>query len=175
MPLAELTLDGFTGDLDLNSDGHGGTLITDPPPTNSAATDADPVVSSATTADGDAGTVTFADTDPAGTPTAALTPESSSDLGQFSLGAVTESNGGASVEFDFNGDQVHLAPGQTLTQSYNVGLTDAQNPAADQSQTVSVTIGGTGNDNFVFKPGYRRRHDPQLQSAAGHARIRPFC
>ena len=66
---------------------------------------------------------------------------------------MTESNGGASVEFDFNGDQVHLAPGQTLTQSYNVGLTDAQNPAADQSQTVSVTIGGTGNDNFVFKPG----------------------
>jgi len=149
--VAVLTLAGFTGDLDLDSDGHGGTLITDPPPTNSAATA--PVVSSSATADGDAGTVTFADADSSGTPTATVAPESSNDLGQFSLGAVTESNGSASVEFDFNGDQVHLASGQTLTQSYNVSLADGQNPAADQSQTVSVTIGGAGNDHFVFAPG----------------------
>jgi hypothetical protein len=97
--------------------------------------------------------ITFADADTSSTPTATVTPESSNDLGQFGLGAVTESNGSASVEFDFNGDQVHLASGQTLTQSYNVSLTDAQNPAADQSQAVSVTIGGPGNDNFVFTPG----------------------
>jgi hypothetical protein len=152
--VAVLTLDGFTGDLDLDSDGHGGTLITDPPPTSSAdAGVASPVVSSTATTDGDAGTVTFADADPSGTPTATVTPESSNDLGQFSLGALTDSDGSASVEFNFNGDQVHLAPGQTLTQSYNVGLTDTQNPAADQSQTVSVTIGGAGHDNFVFTPG----------------------
>jgi hypothetical protein len=151
--VAVLTLAGFTGDLDLDSDGHGGTLITDPPPTNSAAPAASPVVNSNATADGDAGTVTFADADSSGAPTATLTPESSSDLGQFSLGTVTESNGSASVEFDFNGDQVHLASGQTLTQSYNMSLTDGQNPAAVQSQTVSVTIGGPGNDNFVFTPG----------------------
>ena len=151
--VAVLTLAGFTGDLDLDSDGHGGTLITDPPPTDSGATPASPIVSSAATADGDAGMITFADADTSSTPTATVTPESSNDLGQFGLGAVTESNGSASVEFDFNGDQVHLASGQTLTQSYNVSLTDAQNPAADQSQAVSVTIGGPGNDNFVFTPG----------------------
>jgi len=151
--VAVLTLAGFTGDLDLDSDGHGGTLISDPPPTDSAATAASPVVSSTPTADGDAGTVTFADADSSSTPTATVTPESSNDLGQFSLGAVTESNGSASVEFDFNGDQVHPASGQTLTQSYNVSLTDAQNPAVDQSQAGAVTIGGPGNDNFVFAPG----------------------
>jgi FecR protein len=151
--VAVLTLAGFTGDLDLDSDGHGGTLITDPPPTDSGATAASPIVSSAATADGDAGMITFADADTSSTPTATVTPESSNDLGQFGLGAVTESNGSSSVEFDFNGDQVHLASGQTLTQSYNVSLTDAQNPAADQSQAVSVTIGGPGNDNFVFTPG----------------------
>jgi hypothetical protein len=149
---AVLTLAGFTGHLDLDSDGHGGTLITDPPLTNSV-TDASPVVSSATTADGDAGTVTFADAQSAGTPTATVTPENSNELGQFSLGAVTNSNGETSVEFNFNGDQVHVASDQTLTQSYNVALTDAQNPAASQSQAVSVTIGGAGNDNFIFAPG----------------------
>lgn len=149
---AVLTLDGFTGDLDLSSDGHGGTLITDPP-ADSAATPASPVVSSAMTADGDAGTITFADADSSDTPTATATPENPNGLGQLSLGAVSESNGTATVAFDFNDDGAHLAPGQTLTQSYNVSLTDAQNPAADQSQTVSVTIGGAGNDNFVFAPG----------------------
>ena len=56
-------------------------------------------------------------------------------------------------EFDFFSDQIKLAPGETLTQSHNVSLADAQNTAAAQSQTVSVTIGGPGNDNFVFTPG----------------------
>jgi hypothetical protein len=58
-----------------------------------------------------------------------------------------------SVGFAFNDGQVNLTTGETLTQSYNVAVADAQNPAADQAQTVSVTIGGPGNDNFVFAPG----------------------
>jgi VCBS repeat-containing protein len=66
---------------------------------------------------------------------------------------VTESNGTASVEFDFNNDQINLTPGETLTQSYNVSVADAQNPAENANQTVSVTVGGPGNDNFVFAPG----------------------
>ncbi len=32
-------------------------------------------------------------------------------------------------------------------------VADAQNPAATGSQTVSVSIGGPGNDHFVFAPG----------------------
>jgi hypothetical protein len=46
-----------------------------------------------------------------------------------------------------------LAPGQTLTQSYGINVTDAQSPGMNISQTVSVSVGGPGNDNFVFQPG----------------------
>ena len=40
-----------------------------------------------------------------------------------------------------------------MTQSYNVTVADAQNPAENVSQTVSVTVGGIGNNSFVFAPG----------------------
>ena len=52
---------------------------------------------------------------------------------------------------NFNG--VALAPGQTVSQSYDVSIADTQNPGADVSENVSVSIGGPGNDNFVFQPG----------------------
>jgi hypothetical protein len=68
---------------------------------------------------------------------------------------LTESNGNASIEYGFTvaNDQINLAPGQTLTQSYGVSVTDAQNPNANVNQVVSVSIGGPGNDNFIFQPG----------------------
>jgi hypothetical protein len=56
-------------------------------------------------------------------------------------------------KFNFNDDQVNLTTGQTLTQSYNVSVADPQHPAGTVNQTVSVSIGGPGNNNFVFKPG----------------------
>lgn len=34
-----------------------------------------------------------------------------------------------------------------------MSITDAQNPALTQNQTISVSIGGPGGDNFVFTPG----------------------
>ena len=40
-----------------------------------------------------------------------------------------------------------------MTQSYNISVADAQNPADNINQTVSVTVGGPGNDHFVFAPG----------------------
>jgi hypothetical protein len=46
---------------------------------------------------------------------------------------------------------VTLAPGKTLTQSYDVTLADQHHDTA--TQQISVSIGGPGNDNFVFKPG----------------------
>jgi hypothetical protein len=52
-----------------------------------------------------------------------------------------------------NDSQPNLAAGQVETQSYNVTVADAQNPAANSEQTVSVSVGGPGNDNFVFAPG----------------------
>ena len=68
---------------------------------------------------------------------------------------MTDNNGNVSVGFEFNlaSDQINFAPGETPTQSYNVGIIDAQNPAENVNQTVSVSIGGAGNDNFVFQPG----------------------
>ena len=84
-----------------------------------------------------------------------VTPDGSNYVGSFSLDPVTGSNGNVSVGFDFmaDDDQMNLTPGQTLTQSYNVTVADAQNPAENVSQTVSVTVGGAGNDSFVFAPG----------------------
>ena len=132
------------------SDGYGGANVVDPPVTDSATS----VLSSAT-ADSAGGTVAFANSNPTDTFSANFTPDSSNYLGSFSLNPATASNGNLSVnyEFDFSNDQIKLAPGETLTQSYSVSIADAQNPSATQSQTVSVSIGGPGNDNFVFQPG----------------------
>jgi hypothetical protein len=68
---------------------------------------------------------------------------------------VSTSNGNASVgwQFDLSNDQINLAPGQVLTQSYDVNVTDPQNANLNVNEIVSVSIGGPGNDNFVFQPG----------------------
>ena len=86
---------------------------------------------------------------------ASVTPDGSNYAGSFSLDQPTESNGHVSVDFDFmaNRDQMNPTPGQVVTQSYNITVADAQNPAENTTQTVSVTVGGPGNDNFVFAPG----------------------
>jgi adhesin HecA-like repeat protein len=145
-----LTFDDFAGALNVGSDGHGGTLITDP---TTASSDAS-VLSSAS-ADDVGGKLTFAGADLSDTESASITPNGSDYIGSVSLGQVTENNGGTSVSWQFSvdNDQINLAPGETLTQSYNVSINDAQNPAASLNQTVAVSIGGPGNDNFVFAPG----------------------
>ena len=101
------------------------------------------------------GNISFADSNANDTLSASVTPDGSGNAGTFSLDPVTEDNGTASVGFKFmpGNDQLNFAPGQTETQSYNVSVTDAQNPAENVNQTVSVSIGGPGNDNFVFEPG----------------------
>jgi hypothetical protein len=101
------------------------------------------------------GNIAVADSNPADTVTASFTPEGSNYAGTFSLDPVTESNGTASVGFEFNlgNDQINLAPEKTLTQSYVVAVTDPQNLAVNMEQTISISIGGPGNDNFVFAPG----------------------
>jgi hypothetical protein len=69
--------------------------------------------------------------------------------------AVSGNDGSLSVDYNFSlgSDQINVAPGQTVTQSYDVSVAEAQNPTAASTQTVSVSIGGVGNDNFVFAPG----------------------
>ena len=116
------------------------------------------VLSTATstaTSDNASGSISFADSHTGDTFTDSVTPDGSHYAGSFSLDQPTDSNGTVSVDFDFmaNNDQMNLAPGETVTQSYDVSVADAQNPAENTTQTVSVTVGGPGNDNFVFAPG----------------------
>ena len=101
------------------------------------------------------GNILFADTIAADTISTSFTPEGSNYIGTFSLEPVSESNGVASVGFEIllGDNRDKLGPGETLTQGYNVTAGVAQNPAEELSQTVSVSIGGRGNDNFVFAPG----------------------
>ena len=94
---------GASGTIEIASDGHGGTLVYDPPTTENA------------------GTMTVSD------------------------GAVMP------LGVDLGNDQINFASGQVLTQSYGVNVTDYQNP--NVNEIASVSIGGPGNDNFVFHPG----------------------
>jgi VCBS repeat-containing protein len=148
-----LTLLGdYTGHtFTATADGSGGVDVYDPPAANPSP---NPSVASTAKASSASGTVTFADND-ADTLTANVTPEGSHYVGTFTLDPLTQSNGDASLgfHFDLGDDQINLAPGQTLTQSYGISITDAQNPAMNVTQTVAVTVGGPENDNFVFKPG----------------------
>ncbi len=145
---------GFSGNsssFDFTADAAGtGTLITDPP-----AADADSSVVSSATANDVNGTITFADAYSSNTQTASFTPDGSNYVGSFSLNPATESNSSLSVGFELmtGNDHIILGSGETLTQSYNVSVADPQNPAENLNQTVSVSIGGPGNDNFVFQPG----------------------
>ena len=150
---ASVTLSGdVTGDIWIPSfDGAAGVDVVDPP-----ATSASPNASVLSSAAGDevSSVVSFAENS-SDTIEANIAPDGSNYIGSYSLGHSSDANGSVSVGFNFmaTDDQINLAPGETLTQSYNITLADAQNPAASQSQTVSVTIGGAGNDNFVFAPG----------------------
>jgi hypothetical protein len=134
--VATLTFDDFNGTLSFASDGDKGTLITDPPPTAEGA-------------------ISFTAGGSNDTYSESVTQRGSGYVGTFSLEPVSASNGSASLDwqFDLGHDQINFAPGQTVTQSYDVNVTDPQNPAENVNQTVSVSIGGPGNDNFVFQPG----------------------
>ena len=125
------------------ADGSGGAEVTDPPAAESVAT-----------ANGVAGTIAFADTG-SDAQTATVTPEGSSYIGKFTLDPLTQSYGIASLgfAFDLGSDQINVAPGQALTQSYGITVSDPQHPDMNVNRTVSVSVGGPGNDNFVFQPG----------------------
>ena len=114
---------------------------------------AGPSVVSSAIPDGVNGTITFANTETSYTQAISVTAEGANYVGTFTAQPVTENNGIASVEFDFTAHQINIAPGETLTQSYNVTVANAQNTSENVNQAVSVSIGGPGNDNFVFAPG----------------------
>jgi hypothetical protein len=125
--------------------------ISDPPAAN-ASTGLS--IASTGSANGASGSLVFADADP-DMQAVSVTPEGANYVGIFTLDSLSKSNGTASLgfHFDLGSDQINFSPGQALTQSYGVSIADAQNPAMNVNQTVSVTVGGPGGDNFVFKPG----------------------
>jgi hypothetical protein len=122
-------------------------------PTNAPAT-ATSVTSSAT--DGDAsGILTFQEIDTSHSLSASVTPEANGYEGALSLDPVAVSDGSGSIDWRFTleNDQFGFSLGETITQSYDISLSDSQNPAMSQNQTISVSFGGPGDNNFIFHPG----------------------
>ena len=151
---AEIALSGnyLASSFVTSTDGAGGVDVVDPPTTASLFGTS---VTATATGVNLSGTIAFAAVDASHILTANVVPNGSNYAGTFSLGAASADDGHVSVGFEFSlgNDQINLPPDQTLTQSYNVNLVDPQNPIANMAQTVAVSIGGPGNDNFAFHPG----------------------
>ncbi len=99
--------------------------------------------SAAETADGH---ISFADIETGDTHTASFAPQSAGYFGTFSLDAVVESGGAGSVAWHFtvdNADIQFLAQGQSMTQTYEVAVTDEF--GASSVQEVNVTLNGTND------------------------------
>jgi hypothetical protein len=69
--------------------------------------------------------------------------------GQNSLGTMTATAGNGTVEWQFQASNAQLDHLMGMTQSYSVA--DQNN--ANVSQTIAVSVGGNGNDQFVFHAG----------------------
>jgi VCBS repeat-containing protein len=123
----------------LSSDGGNGTTVIDPPVKQDLAS----------------GALSFSDADSTDTHTVSVTPESGGQgyVGNFTADAVTAANGQDSVGWHFNFDAPAVT--KTVTQSYDVTVTDhhADGTNSATAQAVTVTIAGPGNDGFVFHPG----------------------
>ena len=138
---ANISLAGdYTGSsFSLFSDGNGGTIVIDPPAPSSAS-----------------GTISFNEINPNDAYAVNVTPrdKESGYLGDFTVGAMIGATGQESVGWQFNFNSNDVA--QTVTQSYEVTVADnhANGTNSTISQTISVTIGGHGQDTFVFKPGF---------------------
>jgi VCBS repeat-containing protein len=97
------------------------------------------------------GTTSFDDPDTGDTHTASFSPDGKDYVGAFHVDSPSEDDGSGSVAWSFDFHDVKLSSGQTLTQSYDVTVADEHGATA--TQQISVSVGGPGNDNFVFKPG----------------------
>ena len=134
-----LTLDNFSGSLNISTNSQGDTIITDPPATASATAES---------------AIALTDGAPVDLSVETVALEGSGHVGGFTLDPPRASNGSASVAwFDPGNDKIQLTTGQTVTQSHEVTIAEPQNSTVNVNQTASVTIGGPGNDNFMFAPG----------------------
>ena len=134
----------FSGDyinstFSTSSDGNGGTLVVDPAVTQALSS----------------GAFLFNELDSTGKYTVSVSPQDGGlgCVGSFTVDAATAANGQELVGWQFNLGSNSVA--QTATQSYDVTLTDTQPNGATTTatQSLAVTIGGPGNNTFVFHPG----------------------
>jgi hypothetical protein len=146
----KLVGDFTSASWNITADGSGGVDITDPQPASSPTSS---FVESAVVLNGVAGTIDFANSNSQTSHNVGFTPEGANYVGTFSVGHVTEQSGSSTVEFTFSldQDQLKFATDEVVTQSYDVQFKTGQSSVANQ--TVSVSIGGPANDNFVFHPG----------------------
>jgi hypothetical protein len=104
---------------------------------------------------------------------ATYSPDGKSYVGTFHLDTASENNGTGSVDWSFDFSNVALAPGKTLTQSYDVTLTGQHDSTA--TQQISVSIGGPGNDTFVFNPGVGADTIVNFNAHADHIDLEHFA
>ena len=128
----------FTTSSDTSHGGAGGTWVVDPPAEQEIAS----------------GTFVFKDLSDAQTATVSPANGGVGYVGSLSVDAPNKSNGQETVDWHFNLDQATVK--QTVTQTYNVAVTDVHPDGTSSTitQAYSLTIGGPGNDSFVFKPGF---------------------
>ena len=102
------------------------------------------------------GILSFAETGSTETHTVSVSPQNggSGYLGNFTVAAIDGANARESVGWQFNFNSSSIA--RTATQSYDVTVAgnSANGTHSTVSQTVSITLGGPGDDTFVFKPGF---------------------
>lgn len=97
------------------------------------------------------GAITFSDADATDTHTASFTADGTGYLGTFSLNT-SQIDSGDSVGWSFSvSDSLidYLAAGQTLTQSYDVAITDGNGGTA--TQTVTITLVGSADGTTTTK------------------------
>jgi hypothetical protein len=95
------------------------------------------------------GTITATDPHSSGTVTTTLKPDGANYIGNFSVQEETSSHNQASVAFSFNTGGAHVS--SAVTQSYDVAVSEGSNTILHE--TVSVSVGTTHSDNFVYTQG----------------------
>ena len=102
------------------------------------------------------GSFLFKDPHSTGAPAVTVTPDDAAVgyVGTFTADAGDAANGQVSVawHFDLSADAIT----RTITQSYDVTVAEAEQDGSSIAATksLSVTVGGPGNDTFAFKPGF---------------------
>ncbi len=132
--------DGVSGSLALQTSGaaavEGGASAADAPVTRALVS----------------GSFIFHDLDSTGAPTVTVSPQNAGSgyNGTVTVDLGNAANGHVSVawHFDLGTDAIT----QTITQAYEVTVSDGQ-PNGTATHSLSITVGGPGNDTFVFSPG----------------------